>query len=82
MITYFVVQSFALGSRGALLADNPVQASDPEHALRLAERLATARAGVVAFSRRGDLASGEFEDATVIFKHGDLPAEIEEATAA
>lgn len=82
MITYFVVQSFTLGSRGALLADNPVQATGPEHALRLAERLASTKVGVVAFSRSGDLSTGEFEDATVLFMSGDLPTDVQEELAA
>lgn len=82
MITYFVVQSFTLGSRGALLADNPVQATGAEHAVRLAGRLAATKVGVVAFSRSGDLATGEFEDATLLFMSGDLPMEIEEGMAA
>ncbi|MFK0273126.1 hypothetical protein ACIQUG_05595 [Ensifer sp. NPDC090286] len=82
MITYFVVQSFTLGSRGAFLADDPVQATGPEHAQRLAERLSATKVGVIAFSRSGDLATGEFEEAKVLFTIGDLPTEIAEAMAA
>ncbi|MNY82116.1 hypothetical protein D3C86_2240430 [compost metagenome] len=50
--------------------------------MRLAERLAATKVGVVAFSRSGDLATGEFEDATLLFMSGDLPMEIEEGMAA
>ncbi|OCP04408.1 MULTISPECIES: hypothetical protein [unclassified Ensifer] len=82
MITYFVVQSFTLGSRGAFIADDPVPATGAEHARRLAEKLAANKAGVIAFSRSGDQATGEFEDATVLFISGDLPTEVEEAIAA
>ncbi|HEV7309580.1 hypothetical protein [Ensifer sp.] len=82
MITYFVVQSFTLGSKGAFLADIPLQATGPDHALRLAERLAATKVGVIAFSRSGDLATGEFEDATVLFMSGDLPSDVAEAMAA
>lgn len=82
MITYFVVQSFTLGSRGALIADDPVEATGAEHARRLAERLAATKIGVVAFSRSGDLGTGEFEDATVLYMSGDLPMEIQEELAA
>ncbi|MEI2296723.1 hypothetical protein [Ensifer sp. MJa1] len=82
MITYFVVQSFTLGSRGAFLADDPVEATGAEHALRLAERLATSKVGVIAFSRTGDLSTGEFEDATVLFLSGELPTDMQEELAA
>lgn len=59
-----------------------MQATGAEHAVRLAERLAATKVGVVAFSRSGDLATGEFEDATLLFMSGDLPMEIEEGMAA
>ncbi|HEV7317696.1 MAG TPA: hypothetical protein VGO04_03685 [Ensifer sp.] len=82
MITYFVVQSFTLGSRGAYIADDPVPATGAEHARRLAERLAASKVGVIAFSRSGDPATGEFEDATVLFMSGDLPTDMQEELAA
>ncbi|OCP17786.1 MULTISPECIES: hypothetical protein [unclassified Ensifer] len=82
MVTYFVVQSFTRGNRGALLADIPVQATGADHALRLAERLASTKVGVVAFSRAGDLSTGEFEDATILFIGGDLPSDVQDVMAA
>lgn len=80
MLTYFVVQSFERGKKGALVADQPVEAQGREHAMRMAERLSHIKAGVVAFSRQGDPATGDFEDAVIIASHGSL-AEGEEAMA-
>jgi hypothetical protein len=73
MITYFVVQTFQRGKRGAVVADSPVQATDRDHAIRLAERLARTKAGSVAFQRSGDMATGEYEDAIVLFRAGVVP---------
>jgi hypothetical protein len=73
MMTYYVVQAFERGARGALIADMPVQATDEGHARRLADRLARAKAGVIAFSRAGDLSSGEFEDAKILVAVGQIP---------
>lgn len=81
MITYFVVQSFTRGKRGALLADTPVQATDQGHAFRMLERLAKSKVGVVAFSRSGDPATGEYTDAIILATFGDLPDESGEMAA-
>jgi hypothetical protein len=47
---------------------------------RMAEKLAPAKAGVVAFSTAGDAELGEYDDEpTVFFKTGLLPLEFEDA---
>ncbi|CDX55947.1 conserved hypothetical protein [Mesorhizobium plurifarium] len=74
MLTYFVVQSFNFTPRGAITAGEAVEVQDVEHALRLAEKLAGSSAGVVAFSRSGDPATGEFEDAVILYANGTVPA--------
>jgi len=73
MCTYFVVQAYSRTRLGALAADAPIQAESGDHALRLASRLAVARAGVVAFSRRGDPATGDYEDAEILGYFGEVP---------
>ncbi|MGN6548477.1 MAG: hypothetical protein ACTHJ3_01075 [Pararhizobium sp.] len=82
MITYYVVQAFSAGKRGALVADAPMQATSADHAKRMAERLSRTKVGVVAFSRTGDPAAGEYEDAKILAHYGRLPAEAEEMVAA
>jgi hypothetical protein len=50
-----------------------------ETARRTAERLALAKAGVVAFSTAGDAELGDYDDEpTIIFKTGQLPAHFED----
>ena len=82
MVTYFVVQPFQTGKRGALLADPAVQATSEEHASRMAERMSRHKAGVVAFSRTGDPVTGEYEDAQIIAVYGSVPSEVSETMQA
>jgi hypothetical protein len=79
-LTYFVVQTYrsVKGAKGKIAAENPLPARDCDHAARLFERYKPIRAGVVAFHRTGSPATGEYEDAVIIAKHGTLPAEIED----
>jgi len=81
MVTYFVVQTFQAGRKGALIADPPLVAQSADGAIRTAERYSHSKAGVIAFSRAGDPATGEYEDATILAMHGTLPSEAEEMAA-
>ena len=72
MLTYFVVQSFQRTKRGILVAEPAIEARDRDHALRMAGRLVQIRAGVVAFSRSGDMSTGEYEDAVILYRAGDI----------
>jgi hypothetical protein len=57
--TIYVVQSFNAGKGRSLKADVPIPCRSAETARRTAERLAPAKAGVVAFSTAGDAELGE-----------------------
>lgn len=78
MVTYYVVQTFRRGKRGALIAEQPRQARDQAHCEHLAERLSKSAHAVVAFSRRGDPSSGDWEDALILAQYGPLPDELME----
>jgi hypothetical protein len=74
--TVYLVQSYTQGKRAKLIADAPVRCKSPERAQMTAERLATTKAGVVAFSTSGDPDLGEYDDEPVILsKTGRLPAQ-------
>jgi hypothetical protein len=81
-LTYFVVQAFKAvkGARGAISAEDPLQARDYDHAMALFERYRPIRAGVVAFRRTGDPGTGDWEDAVIIARHGLLPDEVDGMT--
>ena len=67
------------GKGRSLKADVPIPCRSAETARRTAERLAPAKAGVVAFSTAGDAELGDYDDEpTIIFKTGQLPAHFEE----
>lgn len=83
-LTYFVVQGFKAvkGAKGKITAEDPREARDHDHAMALFERYRPIRAGVVAFRRTGSPATGEYEDAVIIARHGILPAEVDGMTDA
>ena len=76
--TIHVVQAFSIGKGSRLRPDTPIPCNSAAAARRMAERLATTKAGVVAFSNSGDQELGEFDDTpTIIFKAGQLPEQFE-----
>lgn len=77
-LTYFVVQAYkAVKGKGKIAADEPIPARDEDHAMRMFRRFKETRAGVVAFSRTGDPATGDYEDAVIIARHGIVPVEVD-----
>ena len=78
--TVYIVQAYTQGKRARLAADTPIRCKSPEAARKSAERLATSKAGVVAFSTSGDAEVGDYdEEPSIIFKTGRLPAPFEDA---
>lgn len=76
-LTYYVVQTYRVAGRNGISADDPMPASDRGHAMRLVERYKPLRAGIVAFYRTGSPATGDWEDAVIIARHGKVPAEVD-----
>jgi hypothetical protein len=73
--TSYFVQSFNAGKGGHLKADTPIACKSAAGALRAAERLASSKTGVVAFSSTGDAEMGDYDDEPlVIFRNGQLPS--------
>jgi hypothetical protein len=73
MQTQFVVQSYHETSKGALAALPAIAAKDADHAMRLVSQQKRVAAGIIAFSRRGDPDSGDYEDTVVLSRWGKLP---------
>lgn len=77
--TIHFVQAFITKGKG-LRGETPVACRSAEAARRMAEKLAPAKAGIVAFSTTGDIELGEYDDEpTVFFKTGLLPPQFEDA---
>jgi hypothetical protein len=73
--TIYVVLPFLQRGR-KIVADQPREARSADHAKAMAERLAVTRPAVVAFSRTGDPDLGEFDDAVILARFGELPEEV------
>lgn len=78
IVTYYVVLSFVRNEEGEgeLIADAPAQMPSATAATSRARSLASSKAGVIAFGRTGDPESGEFADAVVLFKAGEIPEDV------
>jgi hypothetical protein len=71
-VTYHVVVYFDRDEEGDLKAGEAREMPNASAAERAARHLARLHAGAVAFSRKGDPATGEFEDASVLAQFGDV----------
>lgn len=79
-ITYYAVLPFVRDQDGNLCPDEAIECPSPSAAASRARALAATKAGAVAFSRTGDPDVGEFADAAIIAKVGDVPADLEAVT--
>jgi len=76
-VTYFVALPF-VAADGGIAPGEPIECFNPSAAVIRAEALSRkeSHVGAVAFSRTGDPATGEFSDAKVIRKFGDVPDDL------
>jgi hypothetical protein len=72
-VTYYVALAFEKTEEGDLVALDPTEAQSSTQAVSRARALAITKAGAVAFSRTGDPDIGEFADAVLLFKSGEVP---------
>ena len=77
-ITYYVAMPFLQDETGRPVAGAAEECQSPTTALRRAETLSrmTGNIGAVAFSRSGDPMAGEFSDAKLIRKFGEVPEDL------
>jgi hypothetical protein len=76
-VTYYVALPFVAGDDG-VAAGEPVECFNPVAVVMRAEALSRkeGNVGAVAFSRTGDPATGDFSDAIVMKKFGDVPDDL------
>lgn len=74
-VTYYVALPFDDNREGELVAGEAQECQTASAAIRHAESMAKANVGAVAFSRKGDPSTGDFEAAEVIGKFGKVSAE-------
>jgi hypothetical protein len=76
-MTYYVALAFRRAEDdGGIVACDAREAQSSEQAIRMAASLAEEEGdcGAIAFSRTGDPAVGEFEDAVILKKVGEVDA--------
>jgi hypothetical protein len=75
-MTYYVVLAFKRSEDdgGEIVACDPKEARSAEQAIRMATSLAAkeGHCGAIAFSRTGDPALGDFEDAVILKTIGEV----------
>lgn len=71
--TVFAVLSFEMTPKGRIKASQAHAAKDRAHAVRMAERIAAQKGGALAFSREGDPDVGDFDDAVILGRFGEVP---------
>jgi hypothetical protein len=76
-VTYYVALPFVLANDG-IAAGEAVQCFNPNSAVMKAEALSRkpGNVGALAFGRSGDPATGDFGDAELIRKFGDIPDDL------
>jgi hypothetical protein len=74
---YFVALPFDV-AEGCVVVGEPIECPSPVAAIERAQGLwkVLGHTGAVAFSRTGDPATGDFHDATVLRKFGDVPNDL------
>ena len=75
-VTCFVVLPFVRDEDGELVAEEGVEAPSASSAQRRAQAMLGKKAGAIAFSRTGDPAIGEFADAIILGRYGDVPGDL------
>ncbi|MFG1479164.1 hypothetical protein V5F53_10940 [Xanthobacter sp. V4C-4] len=74
--TFYVVQPYVVGRRGALTAGPAREARSAAEAERIAQRLASVGSGAIAFSREVDPDSDDAEAPVLIASYGQVPDEV------
>jgi hypothetical protein len=73
-VTYYVALAFTRSENGDIVACEPKEAQSADQASRMANALAASEGhcGAIAFSRTGDPAIGEFDDAVILKTIGEV----------
>jgi hypothetical protein len=75
-MTYYVALAFTRSEDGEIVACEPKEARSSDQAIRMASTMAKVEGhcGAIAFSRTGDPALGDFDDAVILKTVGEVDA--------
>jgi hypothetical protein len=76
-ITYFAVLPFSRTEDGDFLAEAAIEVRSAEQARATASRMEGGEGkGAIAFSKTGDPQLGEWDDAVILARYGDVPDDL------
>jgi len=75
-ITYFAVLPFSRDADGDFLAEAAIEMRSAEQAKATAARMTAPEHGAIAFSKTGDPQLGEWDDAVILGRYGDVPDDL------
>jgi len=75
-ITYFAVLPFSRTQDGAFLAEAAIEVRSADQAREMARQMEAPDRGAVAFSKTGDPQFGEWKDAVILGRYGDVPDDL------
>jgi hypothetical protein len=75
-VTYFAVLPFSRTEDGDFLAEAAIEVRSAQQARTTASRMEGEGKGAVAFSKTGDPQLGEWSDATILGRYGDVPDDL------
>ena len=75
-VTYFVVLPFIHDTDGELVAEQAAEAPSEHSAMSRARAMIGRKVGAIAFSRTGDPALGDFDDAVILGRYGETPDDL------
>jgi hypothetical protein len=81
-VTYYAVLPFSRTEDGDFLAEAAIEVRSSSQARSTASRMEGEGKGAVAFSKTGDPQLGEWEDAIILGRYGDVPDDLAPYTSA
>jgi hypothetical protein len=75
-VTYFAVLPFSRTEDGDFLAEAAIEMRSAAQAKATASRMEAPERGAIAFSKTGDPQLGEWNDAVILGRYGDVPDDI------
>jgi hypothetical protein len=75
-ITYFAVLPFSRTEDGDFLAEAAIEVRSSAQARATAARMEGDGKGAIAFSKTGDPQLGEWDDAVILGRYGDVPDDL------
>ena len=75
-LTYFAVLPFARDADGDFIAEAAIEVRSADEARSTASRMEGQGKGAIAFARTGDPQLGEWDDAAILGRYGDVPDDL------